>query len=232
MRIRIFACLILLLLSVGCINPLGNAQKETTASKVSESIANQQSLSVERTTKSSPPPSLEITVPVNQVRQNTPFPSGISRYNKTTTNDFGETRSFSSLGSGDIHIKIPSQSESSVKATSDGETSSTGTSSSTYNFAKDISLGGKLILIAVGLGMLLFVVQAIRKRYKSVDFLANKLDEAAAIAENKIASKINSLREKSLSSTDPVENSKIGAELSHWNETRGKLKAEIESLKL
>lgn len=225
MKFRLFICFLSLLLTVGCINPLGNSQKETVAAKVSESIANQQSLSVERSTKSAPPPSLEISVPVNQ-SQNT-VNSGKTVLGRST--NFQSSANLSSDGM--IHIKIPSQSESNIKAVSNGEISSSGTSNSTYNFVKDISLGGKIILIAVGLGLLLLVTNMIRKRYKSVDFLANKLDKAATIAEEKIANRINSLKEKALSSSDPVENSKIAAELSHWNEARGKVKAEIEALK-
>ena len=224
MKIRQFISLIPFLFILGCINPLGNSQKETVAAKVSESIANQQSLSVERVTKSSPPPSLDISVPINTYQT--------ANSGKTQSGQSTNFQSSANLGNdGMIHIKIPSQSEDTVKAVSNGEISSSGTSNSTYNFVKDISLGGKIILVAVGLGLLLLVTNMIRKRYKSVDFLANKLDEAAAIAEGKIANKINNLKEKALSSSDPTENSKIAAELSHWNEARGKVKAEIEALK-
>lgn len=223
---RKFILALFLCVLTGCINPLGAKKTETSASRVSEAIASQQALSVERSVRAESVPPMQIRVPVY-----TPTTPTVRVPHSSKPTDPAPSASPPSVSDNSVTITIPPKFDSTVKAESKGDIDATGTASDKFSLLRDISTGGKLILLAVGIGALFFVITLIRKNYKSVDIALSKIDGAVAIAETKIANRINTLREKSMSATDPSENARIAAEIAHWNDERGKLKAEIENLK-
>lgn len=198
----------------GCLNPLGTQKTEMGTSKISENIAGTQSLAVERIVKSAPPPSLEISVPVTSA----------------PVSSRGGVSTVSSNNS--VKISIPSQSESTISAQSAGNLAAIGTSSSEFAFSSTLTTGVKLILLAVGLALIFFVVEMIRRRYKAADIFVKKLDDVAVAAEETLSRRINALKERALYTTDASENAKIASELSSLNEERGKLKARLMATKI
>lgn len=226
MRIKILVCALSVLLAVGCLNPLGGSKTETGTSKATEEISSKQNLAFERMTRVSAPSSMEISIPVTGLSSTLGRVSPViyQDRNKPVDNVTNATENV-------IKINIPSASESSTKATLTGGVNSKGITSSEYSFISDISLGGKIILISLGLLLLYFFVFLVRKKYKSVDFVFGKIDEATVIAEGKIVKRLETLREKSLNSTDPTENARLASEIASLNDDRGKLKAEIFKLK-
>ena len=227
----------LLIILAGCINPLGAKKTETETSKASERISTQQAITMEKMVTVEPPPSVEVLIPVNQLQASSPTVS-----TKGKTNVFSHQaglmatnpRSAGSLSAvyGDnIVVRIPARSETRVKTEATGDIAAMGNTSSQYSLLKDISLGGKMILFGTGLILILLAVWLVRKQYKAADVFISKIDSAVAIGESKFSARINMLKERALSSTDPVENSKISAEIAHLNEERGKFKSEVNALK-
>lgn len=207
---------------VGCIGMVGK-KAETDASRVAERVATQQAVTVEKASRLETPQALEVSVPVFQPTVSVPdMSSGRMSRDKNTN-----PASFASA----VTIRIPPKSDTTISARSAGDISASGTASSSFSSIQDISTGWKLILFAVGLGLLTLVVQFIRSRYKAVDVAISKIDEVVAVAETKLANRINSLKEQGLRSTNPEESVKIAAEVAYWNEERGKLKSEATKIR-
>lgn len=215
MKKRYIVITALFLSLTGCINPLGNSKTETTTSKATENIVGQQNLAVERISKSAPPPSLKISVPSS-------VPAVAAQKVLNNTN--------AATPANAITIEIPSPSEDQLKINSDGKLAAIGTSSNDYSLIKDISTGGKLILLAIGIALLatviFFVVRILKKNSLAAAAAFAAADKGMAIGvktvSDSISSAVRNLRDKAQASTDPKEIASLTSVIANLEADQGK----------